>query len=209
MPACGTFTKEGTHMKRNSSKLFSTRNLVLMAALAAIQIILARFLSIQATDMLRISFEAVPLALAGMWMGPLAGAVVALISDFLGMCLFGQGTYFPLIVLGPMAYAVICGVGTHCVFRRSLAEARDLWRAAALLIVAEVVNAFVIGPFTTTAYSILVMGNTNAFHLLLWSNYLGRFTSKPITIAIDTVLAVAINRAVYPPVIRKILGRKD
>lgn len=193
-------------MKRNSNSVFSTHNLALMAVLAAMQIVLARFLAIQVSDLLRISFEAVPLALAGLWLGPVAGAVVALVSDFLGMCLFGQGTYFPLIVLGPMAYAVICGAGGRAL-GGNLAETKTMGKTAAVLVVAGIVNAFVIGPFTTTAYSIMVMGNTNAFDVLLWSNYLGRFTTKPITIAIDTVLVTAINRAVYKPVIRRILGR--
>ena len=51
-------------MKRNH--VFSTRNLAMMAALIAMQIILARFLSIQASDTLRVSFESVPVILAGM-----------------------------------------------------------------------------------------------------------------------------------------------
>ena len=57
-------------MKRNH--VFSVRNLVMMALLVAIQIILARYLSIQ-SEMFRVSFETIPLALAGMWLGPLAG----------------------------------------------------------------------------------------------------------------------------------------
>ena len=65
--------KEETRMKRNQNGIFSTRNLILMAALIAMQIILARFLSIQASDILRISFESVPIVLAGMWLGPLTG----------------------------------------------------------------------------------------------------------------------------------------
>ena len=40
-------------------KLFTSRNLVLMAALVAMQIVLARFLSIQVSDTLRISFESI------------------------------------------------------------------------------------------------------------------------------------------------------
>ena len=45
-------------MKRNH--VFYTRNLAMMGALIAMQIILARFLSIQASDTLRVSFESVP-----------------------------------------------------------------------------------------------------------------------------------------------------
>lgn len=58
-------------MKQNLKNTFSTRNLVLMAVLIAIQIVLARYLSVQVHEGLRISFETIPLALAGMWLGPL------------------------------------------------------------------------------------------------------------------------------------------
>lgn len=88
-------------MKRNQNGIFSTRNLILMAALIAMQIILARFLSIQASDILRISFESVPIVLAGMWLGPLSGAIVALIADILGTVLSGYGIWFPPICPWP------------------------------------------------------------------------------------------------------------
>ena len=87
-------------MKRNSKKLFSTQRMVVMAMLTAIQIILARYLAIQVNEVLRISFETVPLALAGMWLGPLGGAVVALVSDVLGTIIYGYGVWFPPIALG-------------------------------------------------------------------------------------------------------------
>ena len=64
------------NQKTSLKKTFSTQNLVMMAALIAIQIILTRFFSIQ-TDTLRISFGSIPLVLAGMWLGPLCGAIVA------------------------------------------------------------------------------------------------------------------------------------
>ena len=59
-------------MKRNQHSILNTRSLVMMALLVAIQIILARYLSIQ-SETFRVSFETIPLALAGMWLGPLAG----------------------------------------------------------------------------------------------------------------------------------------
>ena len=97
-------------MKRNQHNILSTRNLVMMAILVAIQIILARYLSIQ-SEMFRISFETIPLALAGIWLGPASGAIVALVSDILGTVLSGIGLYFPPLSLGPVTFAVLCGLG--------------------------------------------------------------------------------------------------
>ena len=93
-------------MERNQNqktalkKTFSTQNLVMMAALIAMQIILARFLSIQASDTLRISFESIPVILAGMWLGPIPGAIVAVVADFLRL---------RHVVPTPGAWPPVCG----------------------------------------------------------------------------------------------------
>ena len=194
-------------MKRNQNGIFSTRNLILMAALIAMQIILARFLSIQASDILRISFESVPIVLAGMWLGPLSGAIVALIADILGTVLSGYGIWFPPIALGPILVGVISGLSTKYVFRSDLSSTRDSWKVILTVVVAGIVNSFLVGTVTTTMYSIIVMGNTNAFSVLLWTNFLGRLTTRPVTILVNAILVAVVNRAVYRPVIRPIVHR--
>ena len=194
-------------MKRNQNGIFSTRNMILMAALIAMQIILARFLSIQASDILRISFESVPIVLAGMWLGPLSGAIVALIADILGTVLSGYGIWFPPIALGPILVGVISGLSTKYVFRSDLSSTRDSWKVILTVVVAGIVNSFLVGTVTTTMYSIIVMGNTNAFSVLLWTNFLGRLTTKPVTILVNAILVAVVNRAVYRPVIRPIVHR--
>ncbi len=194
-------------MKRNQNGIFSTRNLILMAALIAMQIILARFLSIQVSDILRISFESVPVILAGMWLGPLSGAIVALVADILGTIIHGYGVWFPPIALGPILVGVISGLSTKYVFRSDLSSTRESWKVIVTVLVAGIVNSFLIGTVTTTMYSIIVMGNTNAFSVLLWSNFLGRLASKPVTILVNAVLVAVVNRAVYRPVIRPIVHR--
>lgn len=194
-------------MKRNQNGIFSTRNLILMAALIAMQIILARFLSIQASDILRISFESVPIILAGMWLGPLSGAVVALIADILGTVLSGYGIWFPPIALGPVLVGVISGLSTKYVFRSDLSSTKESWKVVVTVLVAGIVNNFLVGTVTTTMYSIIVMGNTNAFSVLLWTNFLGRLTTKPVTILVNALLVAVVNRAVYRPVIRPIVHR--
>ena len=194
-------------MKRNQNGIFSTRNLILMAALVAMQIILSRFLSIQASDILRISFESVPIILAGMWLGPLSGAVVALIADILGTVLSGYGIWFPPIALGPVLVGVLSGLSTKYIFRSDLSSTKESWKVILTVIVIGIINSFVIGPFTTTLYSILVMGNTNAFTVLLGTNFIGRLTTKPVTILVDALIVTIVNRAVYRPVIRSIVHR--
>ena len=195
-------------MKRNSNHTFSTQNLVVMALLTAIQIVLARYLAIHVNDVLRISFETVPLALAGMWLGPLGGAIVALVSDFLGTIIYGYGTWFPPIALGPIFFAAFCGWGTKYIFRSSLAETKDAWKVILITVIAGLINAFGIGLVTTTLYQMIVVGKDGTFAVLAAANFIGRLTTKPITVVACAVLTSLVNRAVYRPVVGRILNRQ-
>ena len=42
-------------------------------------------------------------------------------------------------------------------------------------------------------------GNTTAFHILFWSNLLQRLATKPVTIAVDTVVVVIVNGGNHAP----------
>lgn len=199
-------------MERNQNqksplkKTFSTQNLVMMAALIAIQIILARFFSIQ-TETLRVGFESIPVILAGMWLGPVCGAIVAVIADILGTIIQGFGAWFPPLVLGPLSVGILSGVSTKYIFRSSLAETKDTWKVAATIIVVGILNSFLFGLVGSTLYSIMVMGNTTAFPVLLGTNLIQRLATKPLTIAIDAVVVTIVNRAVYKPVVSHILSK--
>lgn len=218
-------------MKRNQNSIFSTRRLVLMAVLIAIQIVIARYLSVQ-TPTLRISFETIPLALAGMWLGPLSGAIVALVSDILGTIISGYGVWFAPITLGPVCFAVLCGCATKYIFRSDLAETRDSWKVILVTVVAGAVNALLIGTVTVTLYNVIFTDAsytfvdltkaffdgrildlvTNSiengkFAALLTAGFGERLLTKPIVIAICSVLIALIHRTAYRPVISRIVNR--
>lgn len=76
------------------SKKRSTKTMVLLSVLVALQIILARFCSFNAWNT-RIGLGFIPVALAGALFGPLSAALVGAVSDILGALLFPSGTYFP------------------------------------------------------------------------------------------------------------------
>ena len=196
------------YQKASLKKTFSTQNLVMMAALIAMQIILARFLSIQVSDTLRISFESIPVILAGMWLGPLPGAIVAIIADLLGTIISGYGVWFPPLVLGPMMVGILSGVSTKYIFRSPLADTKDLWKVLVTAITVGILNSFCFGLIGSTLYScLMVRHDTTVFWILLGTNFIQRLTTKPLTIFVNTVMVVIINRAVYKPVVRHILSR--
>lgn len=79
-------------MTENQKNL--THRLVLAAMLVAVQIILSRFLSLSLWN-LKLGFSFLPIALAGILLGPLGAGLVGLVSDVVGAILFPIGTFFP------------------------------------------------------------------------------------------------------------------
>ena len=69
----------------------TTRMLVTMALLAAIEVVLARFIVPMPNPTMRFSIEAVPIIVAGLLYGPLSGALVGVIGDAVGCLFSGYG----------------------------------------------------------------------------------------------------------------------
>ena len=89
------------NMILNKSNLFSTRILTRISLLIALNIILSRFLGtmlpIAGFPTVKISFSHVPLFVAGILYGPLAGFICGFISDYLGSFIdsSGGGVFIP------------------------------------------------------------------------------------------------------------------
>ncbi|MBP0963173.1 MAG: folate family ECF transporter S component [Oscillospiraceae bacterium] len=81
-------------MSNRAKSRISLRLMVVVALLTAMQIIFSRLLSYSVWNM-KIGLAFVPVMLAGMVFGPLAGALVGGLSDFIGALLFPIGPYFP------------------------------------------------------------------------------------------------------------------
>ena len=68
----------------------------------------------------RITFENIPIILAGIFYGPISGAVVALVSDTLSCLTSPNPALNPIITLGAISIGIISGlVSKHC-FREKL-----------------------------------------------------------------------------------------
>ncbi len=98
--------------RQNNSTWLDTRTLVLMGILIAMQVVLARFASINAWN-IRIGFGFVPVMFASMYLGPLYGGVVGGVADFLGSMLFPSGAYFPGFTATAFLTGVIFGMFMH------------------------------------------------------------------------------------------------
>lgn len=96
------------------NKAFTTKNLLLLALFAAISIILTRFLSfylpILAVNTVRISLGNIPVILAGLLLGPMAGAVTGIAADVIGATMFSPFGYFPGFTLSAALVGVLPGI---------------------------------------------------------------------------------------------------
>ena len=81
-------------------------DLAVMGLLTALTIIASRYLKIEIGTMLRLNFSSSFIMLSGIWLGPIAGALVGLVSDLLG-CLVGGYPINPLYTLMPILVGVL------------------------------------------------------------------------------------------------------
>ena len=91
-------------------KSLSTRTLTLTAMFAAISIILARLLGFYITESQRISFEYFPIILAGICFGPVAGAIVGGVADFMGATVLSGLGFYPPLIVGPILAGLLSGL---------------------------------------------------------------------------------------------------
>jgi len=125
---------------------FTTRTLTALAMLIAIEVILSRFLSINAWN-IKIGFGFVPVVIAAVLYGPLAGGIVGALSDFIGALLFPIGTYFPGFTLTSFLMGMI--------FRLFLYKKQGWLQGLA----AVGINQFILGLFLNTFWISVLYGS--------------------------------------------------
>lgn len=95
---------------RNKSKFgLTTKTVSFCALFAALSVVFARLISLMPDAASRFSIEAVPIFLAGMFFGPLAGGMVGFVADFVG-CMFSPYGFNPVFCVPPVLYGVFAGV---------------------------------------------------------------------------------------------------
>ncbi len=94
-------------VKQTNKRIMTTKTLAYCALLAALSVVLARFIIPMPNVSSRFSIEAVPIFLSGMLFGPMAGGLVGFCADFVG-CLFSGYGFNPLFCVPPILYG-ICG----------------------------------------------------------------------------------------------------
>ena len=93
-------------------KKWSTKMLVTLAMMVAIQVVLCRFLSINAWNM-RLGFDFIPMVIVGIMYGALPAGAAGIVSDLIGALLFPSGTFFPGYTVTAFLSAFTFGLLLH------------------------------------------------------------------------------------------------
>lgn len=98
--------------ERKLEKSNNVNQLAIMGVLIAMDVILARFLSIN-TPITRVGFAFIARAIAAIVLGPLQAAAVGFFADFIGAIVFPSGAYFPGFTLTAAMIGLIYGLFLH------------------------------------------------------------------------------------------------
>ena len=153
-------------MQKNNEARRLLRVMIFSSFLSAMSIVFGKYLAVNVGEVLRFSFENLPIIFAGMAFGPIAGAAVGVVSDIVGCFLVGYGT-LPMVTLGAALVGAVAG----------------LWRFLPLpdegffryiKIAVSVVAAHTVGSVLVKTVDLAAMYGMTYGALLLWRalNYL-------------------------------------
>lgn len=136
----------------------SLRGLCFAAILAAMSIILGKFLQIPNPfqDFIRISFENLPIILGGIALGPIAGFSIGVVADLIGCVAYGY-TINPIVTLGAACIGAISGFMANYVVKRPLSLRIVLACAPAHFIGSVLVKSFGLASWYLAKYEIGMM----------------------------------------------------
>lgn len=99
----------------------SLQGLCFAGILSAMSLILGKFLQIPNPfqDFIRISFENLPIIIAGFSLGPIAGALVGTVADLIGCVLYGYSIN-PIITVGAASVGLVSGFISNYVIKKAL-----------------------------------------------------------------------------------------
>jgi ECF transporter S component (folate family) len=160
-------------------KYFTTKMIVTLALLLSMSVVLDRLLGIQLPN-LRISFGNLPIILAGLLFGPIAGGVVGLLSDGLGFLMRPTGEYIPFLMITPMLMGVIPPL-----IGKLLKKRTNL-----IVFIAMILPAEIIGPYLWTNFCLYF-----AYHMAFVPNLIARAPAKALIIVVDVLIVFLLYKS--------------
>lgn len=182
-------------MEKKENKIMTTKTLAYCALLAALSVVLARLIIPMPDESTRFSIEAVPIYMAGMLFGPLAGGLVGFAADFVG-CMFSGYGFNPLFCLPPILYGVCGGL-----FRYFLAKKVSVPR-----LILGLLPPVVLGSILYQSASLAYVYSSTTFMEYFLLKLGTRSVQFAITMVIDAVVIYLLFKArifdrlnIWPP----------
>ena len=135
----------------------SLRIMVLCSVFVAISIVCGKYLAIRGGDVLRFSFENMPIILAGIAFGPVAGAAVGIVADLIGCFLVGYAIN-PIITVAGGLIGAIGGLMYH------LCRKLPLWACTAITVTA----CHITGSVLVKTVGLAAFYSMPLWELMLW-----------------------------------------
>jgi len=175
--------------RRKATNISKFKKIALSALLIALHIVVTRYLSYQ-SEFLRLSFEAIPLMLAGMILGPGYAVLIGGVADVLGATVFATSgaPFFPGFTLSSVLIGCICGVLLYETKEKPYSNLKFL----ILLICTEVIIYGTVTMFLTPLW-LSIMYNKAASFIVA-----ARLISKSIVVAIEIPVVFGIRLAIKP-----------
>ena len=168
-----------------AAALKKPKNRAVCAMLAALSVIFARLIVPMPNAFTRFFIEAIPIVVAGLLFGPIAGGSVGFIADLVG-CLFSGYGYNPLFCVPPILYGVLAGLLRFLLYRKT-----DLWRII-LIYLPPVVFGSILYQSCTLAW---VYNSKGTFSASLSYFLTTRSIQFAVTLVIDAVLTWLLFRS--------------
>lgn len=147
-------------MSKNQNQNISLKLTASLAMLVAISIILGKYLAISVGEVLRFSFENLPIIFAGIAFGPLSALLVAVTGDLVGCLLVGYAVN-PLVTLGAAAIGLASGFAPMLLKKYSKLSGTPL-------IIITVVLSHLFGSVLIKTFGLAVFYDMPLFILMLW-----------------------------------------
>ena len=168
-----------------ATTLKKPKTLAVCAMLAALSVIFARLIIPMPNAFTRFSIEAIPIVIAGLLFGPLAGGIMGFVADLVG-CLFSGYGYNPLFCIPPILYGVLPGLLRFLMFKKT-----DLLRLALVYL-----PPVVIGSILYQSWSLATVYNSKGTFAASFSYFLTtRSIQFAVTFVIDVVLTWLLFRS--------------
>ena len=167
-----------------TKKHMTARVLTTCAILAAASIVLSRLAGLMPNVSTRFSIESVPVFLAGMLFGPLPGALVGAVADFIG-CLFSGYGFNPLFTVPPILYGISAGL-----FRRFVTDKPSVFRIGLAYL-----PPILLGSILYQSWALAFVYGGKAFTSFFLTKLATRSVQFAITWVIETLLVYLLIKS--------------